>query len=384
MPTARTWLVLGAALGWLAIGEAAWAGSQVTLLRVPNHGIQPQALADAKGALHLIYFTGVPAGGDLFYVRRESGKESFSAPLRVNSQPATAIAIGTIRGAQMALGRDGRVHVAWNGDRSYGQHAGPPMFYTRLNDAGTAFEPQRDLITHAAGLDGGGSVAADDRGNVYVVWHAPKSAEAEDDTQRAVFVARSTDDGRTFSRETPALSQATGACGCCGLRAFADRRGDLFVLFRAAAEKVNRDEILIASRDRGASFAIINSDAWQITTCPMSSAWLSEDRGGVLAAWETKARVLLARVNPESLKLSPPVSPATTESCRHPVAASNARGEVLLAWAEDTGWEKGGAAAWQLYGADGRTLETGRTNGVPAWGLVAAVPRRDGGFSLFY
>ena len=42
------------------------------------------------------------------------------------------------------------------------------MLYTRLNDAGTAFEPQRDLIRMARGLDGGGAVAADGVGNVYV------------------------------------------------------------------------------------------------------------------------------------------------------------------------------------------------------------------------
>jgi DNA-binding beta-propeller fold protein YncE len=42
------------------------------------------------------------------------------------------------------------------------------MLYARLDDAGTAFEPQRNLIQVAAGLDGGGSVAADQAGNVYV------------------------------------------------------------------------------------------------------------------------------------------------------------------------------------------------------------------------
>lgn len=377
--------MLCVAAGWLLLGQAtAPAGPKVRLLRVPNHGIQPQAVADAKGTVHLIYFRGDPQGGDIFYVHREPAEAFFSAPIRVNSQPGTAIAVGTIRGAQMALGQNGRVHVGWNGNRSDGKHRGPPMYYTRLNDAGTGFEPQRDLITYAAGLDGGGSVAADGQGNVYVVWHAPKAAEDEDETQRAVFVARSADDGRTFSREAPAVSQKTGACGCCGLRAFADRRGEVFVLFRAAAEKVNRDEILLASRDRGASFEILHSDPWKVTTCPMSSAWLSESPDCVLAAWETNAKVFLARVNPETLKLSGVTSPDTQASCKYPVAASNDRGEVLLAWTEGTGWEKGGAVAWQLYDAEGRTLEKGRADGVPAWGLVAAVSQVDGGFLLFY
>src|SRR5262245_36810755 len=37
--------------------------SKVTLLRVPEKGIQPQAVVDAKGVLHLIYFRGEPRGG---------------------------------------------------------------------------------------------------------------------------------------------------------------------------------------------------------------------------------------------------------------------------------------------------------------------------------
>jgi hypothetical protein len=46
---------------------AARRTSRVALLRVPNGGIQPQAVVDAKGTLHLIYFKGDDASaGDLF------------------------------------------------------------------------------------------------------------------------------------------------------------------------------------------------------------------------------------------------------------------------------------------------------------------------------
>src|SRR5262249_43257636 len=89
-----------------AVGQT----SQVTFLRVPNGGIQPQAVVDAKGTLHLIYFKGDKAlAGDLFYVRREAGTERFSDPIRVNSQPGSAIAFGTMRGGQITLGKAGRV-----------------------------------------------------------------------------------------------------------------------------------------------------------------------------------------------------------------------------------------------------------------------------------
>jgi len=49
-----------------------------------------------------------------------------------------------------------------------------------------------------------------------------------------VYLARSTDDGKTFAREVPISPAALGACGCCGMRAFADERGVVFILYRTA------------------------------------------------------------------------------------------------------------------------------------------------------
>src|SRR5579875_2903044 len=156
-----------AAVGTTSIAHNAEHTGQVKRLRVPNRGIQPQAIVDGKGILHLIYYQGDPRHGDIFYVRSSNEGGTFSRPLRVNSVQGSAIAIGNIRGAHLAVGKGERVHVAWNGSGRRGP-ADEGMFYTRLNDKGTAFEPQRNVITSAKGLDGGGSVAADDSGNVYV------------------------------------------------------------------------------------------------------------------------------------------------------------------------------------------------------------------------
>ena len=70
----------------------------------------------------------------------------------------SSVATGNIRGGRIALGRQGRVYVAWNGSAKLGEPAKgrSPMLFTRLNDAGTAFEPERNLIQTAYGLDGGG------------------------------------------------------------------------------------------------------------------------------------------------------------------------------------------------------------------------------------
>jgi hypothetical protein len=358
--------------------------AQVKLVHTPDGGIQPQAAIDREGIIHLIYYKGDAQNGDLFYVRQQPGTDTFSKPIQVNHQSGSASAVGTIRGAQLALGRNGLVHLAWNGHApKSGDYMAAPMLYTRLNDAGTAFEPERDVITYARGLDGGGSVAADKQGNVYVFWHAPKSGNTNGEAGRAVFMARSTDDGRTFSREKLATEKPTGACGCCGMKAFADSTGNVFALYRAAAEMTNRDETLLLSRNHDSSFEIAYSHGWKIAACPMSSAFLSETKAGVLAAAETHGRVFFVCVDPTTGKVSQPVSPEA--KAKHPAVVGNAQGEVLLAWTEGTGWGKGGAVAWQLYDALGSpTSEKGRADGVPTWSFVAAVAKSDGSFVIFY
>ena len=362
---------------------------RVKLVRTPDGGIQPQAAMGGQGVVHLIYYKGEAGKGDIFYVRQEPGLDIFSNPIRVNVRPGSAIAAGTIRGAQLAVGKNGRVHVAWDG---MGEGAlrtmidgkeVTPLLYTRLNDAGCAFEAERNLITYAAGLDGGSSVAADTNGNVYAFWHAAKPGNTNGEAGRAVFVAHSTDDGKTFARERLATDKPTGACGCCGMKSFADSEGNVFALYRGASEMTNRNEILLMSRNRGADFEIAYSHGWNVAACPMSSAFLSETKAGVLAAAETHGRVFFVRVDPTTGKVSEPVSPSV--KAKHPVAVGNAKGEVLLVWTEGTGWAKGGAVVWQLYNKDGHALEEkGRADGVPVWSLATAFARPNGSFVIVY
>ena len=66
---------------WLASGalpQAQGPTAKVNLLRTPNGGIQPQALMDERGTLHLIYLSGEASASDVFYVQRAKGQTGFS------------------------------------------------------------------------------------------------------------------------------------------------------------------------------------------------------------------------------------------------------------------------------------------------------------------
>jgi hypothetical protein len=359
---------------------------QITLLRTPHGGIQPQTVIDRDGVLHMTYFKGDASGGDIEYVERRPGVQDFSRPVRINSEPGSAMAIGTVRGPQIAMGRNGRAYAIWFGSQKSGGAAGMmPVLFSRLNDARTAFEPQRNLMQYARGGDGGLSVAADARGDVYVVWHAMGTEPGED--HRRVYLAKSTDDGKTFAREVPISPAILGACGCCGMRAFADERGGLYVLYRAAAESVHRDMTLLVSTDQGGTFRAERLDAWELNACPMSSAYLSEGGGSVVAAWEKAGQVYFEAVGREAGKAAASfAAPGESGNRKHPAVAANANGAVLLVWTEGTGWSKGGSLAWQLFDGGGKatSAEEGHASGVPVWGLPSAFADPQGNFTIVY
>ncbi len=117
----------------------------------------------------------------------------------------------------------------------------------------------------------------------------------------------------------------------------------------------------------------------------MSSAWLGAGGDRTLAAWETMGKVWFTSFDARTGEVAKPIGAMGTGKEKHPVAVSNGDGETLLAWAEGTGWQQGGAVAWQVFDRAGNATQTkGRRDGVPVWSLVAAAARNDGSFEILY
>ncbi len=263
---------------------------------------------------------------------------------------------------------------------------GLPMLYTRLNEAGTAFERERNLMKLTFGLNGGGSVAADRSGNIYVAWHGKRQGDPDGEEGRSVWIARSRDGGRDFTPESRAYKEPTGACGCCGLSIFTESNGTVYILYRSAKEMVHRDIYLLASKDDGKTFTGRLVDKWNIGACPMSSMAFAEGPRVVVAAWQTEEQVYYATIDPTTLQMSAPIPALGTGKLRkYPALAVNAQGDMIFVWSEGTGWGKGGSLVWQVFNKEGKLTGERETVGdLPVWSFGAAFARPDGGFSVIY
>jgi hypothetical protein len=238
-------------------------------------------------------------------------------------------------------------------------------------------------MTSTTHLDGGGSVAADSQGHVYVIWHAHKRTGPQEEIDRGVFVAFSNDDGRTFAPERQVNPIDTGVCGCCGLKAFADNNGELGILYRSANSMGNRDSMLLLSTNYGASFAATVLGDWHVSTCPMSTHALGQGRGGLLGMWERRGQIYFGSLLPgRPGSLDPTAAAGATGNRKHPTFALSGTTvrPLLIDWTEGTGWNRGGTLAWQIYAR----LGSGQMEGVPVWSFAAAIAEPDDSFTLLY
>ena len=368
----------------------------VATIEVPHGGIQPQAVVDGDGAIHIVYFKGEGTAGDLFYTISRDNGATFSDPLTVNSHPQSAVAAGAIRGAQLALGKSGTVHVAWNGSSKSkprgtlnpeqpadSPHNGTPMLYANLQSGAQSFSEQRNLMRHTFALDGGGTLAADDNGNVLVAWHGKAAGSLDGEAGRQVYVARSSDSGANFAPEEVAFEGAMGACACCGMKLFADSRGGFQGLFRSAEDMVHRDVFLFSTASANAPFETRRLDPWEIGACPMTSMSFVEGTEGIVAAWETDGQIRYGSIG-SGADGSITTASKTAGPAKHkyPSLATNADGFTLISWVATEGWKQPGQFHSTLLNPQGEPVEHQSAPQLPVWSFGAAITLADGNFAV--
>jgi len=327
------------------------------------------------GRTGAVYVAWIARGGDAYVARVERGVAG--APVRVNDRPGEATAHAQAP-AQVAVGPDGTVYVAWQKAIPVPGREFPAseLRLARSTDGGRSFEPAVTVNDDAGGPPSSHSfhdiaVAAD--GTVYVSWIDSR----ERDRARAagaahpgtlpppdVRVARSADGGRTFG---PGVIVARGVCPCCRT-ALAVVGRTVYVAWRHVFPGEVRDIVVARSDDAGESFSApvrVHADGWAIAGCPHAGPALAADpAGGLHVAWYTgrpDAAGLYAAWSADGGRSFGPPAPLVTGEW---VAISRVR---LAPAGPGTAW-----AAWEDRGGEARVVRIARLErGRPASAVLA-------------
>ncbi len=369
-------------LAWL--GCTARLSAAVSFASLPAGSVQPEVAVDGSGRIHSIWLSGEARSADVFYQRRNPDGTTSGEPVRVNHQPGSAIAIGTVRGARIAVGDGGEVHVIWVGSTSIEPKlpTGAPLLYSRLLPGSSGFEVERNLMTHTRDLDGGAAIAVEGKNRLYVFWHAGEVGKKTDEATRRVYMSRSLNGGESFAAEG-SIDDGEGACGCCGMAAVASVDGGVVAFYRTARQVKFRAMTMLRSRDHGDHFEAAPLQLWETASCPMTTSRYLPAGDGFRGVWETEGSVF-GRIAIDPWPGSgTPRKISSGRGAKHPAMAMNRAGETLVVWTEGTGWQRGGTLHWQEFDAAGKPKgEPGSRAGVPVWSYAACYARADGEFVI--
>ncbi|HEY7181913.1 MAG TPA: sialidase family protein [Blastocatellia bacterium] len=244
----------------------------------------PYIVSDDRGGFYLAYVERAGGASDV-KLRHASDGVNFSAPVRVNDLAGDA----TVRNEnppKVAAGAQGEVYVCWASER--GKWKGDIRF-ARSTDGGKTFSPAITVNSDSAGEPAGHafqSVAVDKRGRVYVAWIDERDKRKED-RGAEIWMAVSTDRGKTFSRDRRILSDV---CECCRTNLQIDAAGNLYLTYRVVPRSgpMYRDIIIARSQDGGRTFAqtVVSKDKWEVNGCPVAGPSFSLDnRGAIMVVW---------------------------------------------------------------------------------------------------
>jgi hypothetical protein len=295
---------------------------------------------------------------DVMLAHLDADGQVMGAPVRINPQTGEATAW---RGdpPTVMVAPDKTVYVGWTARVASHEH-GNDLYLSASRDRGQTFEPPVKVNDDGKAVGHGmHSLAVGEDGRVYVAWldernaHTPlamgQAASMQKmehmESNREVFMAFSTDGGRSFSKNQRI---AIEACPCCKTALAAGTNGRVYAGWRQVLPGEFRHIAVAASEDGGKTFRapqIVSDDRWMIAACPVSGPALSVGGDGALqVVWYTEGeRAAPGLYRAESL------DNGKTFSESRPLARGQGRGTPLLLASGKSGasvvWEsnEGGA-----------------------------------------
>jgi hypothetical protein len=367
------------------------------LVRVSAEGVdaaEPATGVAPDGSFYVAWVNHEPnSRADVMIGRYDPGKTP-AAAVRVNPEPGTATAW---RGDQpsIAVGNNGAVYVLWTARVESNGKKGTDLYLSASTDMGRTFgapvKINDDKVPAAHGMH---SLAVANDGRIFVSWldernvEAPKpSTKAEGhhmESNRELFIADSSDGGRTFSRNRKI---AGDACPCCKTALAVASDGTVYVSWRHVLPGNYRHIAVASSSDAGTTFSkpvIVSDDKWKLHGCPVSGPSLSvADTGTLKVLWYAAGEA-----NAPGLYFSDSKDKARSFAPRQLLAQEGVRGTPVLLTRSNG--DDSGVAVWEMTdstGAEAKFRPVGHDGPATTIGanveLPAAAFSRDGLFVAY-
>jgi hypothetical protein len=194
------------------------------------------------------------------------GGKTFDAPVKVNDDAAPA----SHGMHSLAIGKDGRVFMAWLDERNVKSEK------LAFNEESALPEGFEIVQAHH---NSNKETKKDEKSEM-------KHEESEPNSE--IFFAVSSDGGKTFSTNKKLAGEV---CPCCKTSIAVAPDGKAYVSWRQVLTGDFRHIAVASSADGGESFsapAIASDDKWQINACPVSGSAMTVDGAGALkVVWYT-------------------------------------------------------------------------------------------------
>lgn len=275
---------------------------------IPNAS-QPQLSVAADGRVWLTY----AHGGDVFVTSSKDEGATFAQAIRLPHLAGTMI--GMRRGPRIAA----------HGDRVTVTAIAHELIAFHSEDAGQTWsEPVTINDVPTSAREGLHDLAIAPTGELFVTWLDLRSGQME------LWAAKSTDSGRTWTKNRQVYQSPDGAiCTCCQPSALFDAAGNLAVMWRNSIGG-SRDMWLMTQAHGKEAFLEpkkLGEGSWKIDGCPMDGGEiLALGQGKFAAVWQRDGEIFICPMEGAEVSYG---------SGKQPVAVSQ-RGEMFLAWQRGT------------------------------------------------
>jgi hypothetical protein len=336
---------------------------------------EPATASATDGTFYVAWVNHDATQADVMIARFTSDGQMQGSPVRVNREAGIATAW---RGDQpsVAVAADGAVYVVWTARVDSADKHGTDLYLSVSNDRAQTFSSSvkinDDKVPGAHGMH---SLAVAKDGRIFVGWldernvHAPQpSTKGEGhhmESNRDLFLAYSTDGGRTFSRNQKVAAEA---CPCCKTALAVSPDGTLYAGWRQVLPGSFRHIAVVSSTDGGATFSapkIVSDDRWVLQGCPVSGPSLSVDSGG-------KLKVLWfagGEGNAPGLYFAESSDRGQNFSPRQLLSQEAVRGTPALSSAND-----GAIGVWQTMAGETKMSELGKAGSTISIAANAELP----------